>query len=334
MLIHDTLFLKISINLYHYEMNNTAIDQWIRRFQKQDPPRSKSLLMTVFGDAIAPRGGTVWLGSLIALMAALGINDRLVRTSVFRLTEEGWLHASRSGRRSQYALTAQGSKRFARAHQRIYAPARTAWDGRWLFVFTSPATLGTSQRNMLKKELLWEGFGLIAPGLFAHPGHKIDALTDILARTGCADQVFVTASTGIEHIGTKTLTDLIHLCWQLHDVRKAYVKFTARFAPLLALLKEEKQLTEQQAFVIRTLLIHAFRRVQLHDPELPEELMPAHWPGVTAYELCRSIYVLVSTQANRFVSHALAIEQDSVPPLDTAFTNRFFDGTLKKRAMK
>ena len=83
-------------------MKHKAIDKWIAGFLKQQPPRAKSIVMTVFGDAIAPRGGTVWLGSLIALMDALKINDRLVRTSVFRLTEESWLHANRSGRRRQY----------------------------------------------------------------------------------------------------------------------------------------------------------------------------------------------------------------------------------------
>ena len=79
-------------------MKHKAIDKWIAGFLKQQPPRAKSIVMTVFGDAIAPRGGAVWLGSLIALMDALKINDRLVRTSVFRLTEESWLHANRSGR--------------------------------------------------------------------------------------------------------------------------------------------------------------------------------------------------------------------------------------------
>ena len=91
---------------------------WIARQLRQDPPRAKSLVMTVFGAALAPRGGAVWLGSLISLLAPFGISERAVRTSVFRLVEEGWLEASRSGRRSQYRLSAQGEKRILRAHQR------------------------------------------------------------------------------------------------------------------------------------------------------------------------------------------------------------------------
>ena len=103
-------------------MKISTATQWIKQFLQQDPPRAKSVVMTVFGDAITPHGGAVWLGSLIALLAPLGISERLVRTSVFRLADEGWLEATRSGRRSQYRLTAQGQQRFNRAHQRLCAP--------------------------------------------------------------------------------------------------------------------------------------------------------------------------------------------------------------------
>jgi phenylacetic acid degradation operon negative regulatory protein len=40
------------------------------------------------------------LEALIDLLAPLGINERLVRTSVFRLAREGWLKAKPIGRRA------------------------------------------------------------------------------------------------------------------------------------------------------------------------------------------------------------------------------------------
>jgi phenylacetic acid degradation operon negative regulatory protein len=49
------------------------------------PPPARSLLVTVFGDSVAPHGGRAWLGSLIGLLAPFGISERLVRTSVYRL---------------------------------------------------------------------------------------------------------------------------------------------------------------------------------------------------------------------------------------------------------
>jgi phenylacetic acid degradation operon negative regulatory protein len=85
-------------------MKQLTSNEWIARFLATDPPRSKSLVMTIFGDAIAPTAARLWLGSLIELVAPLGVTDRLVRTSVFRLVQEGWLTANREGRRSRYAL--------------------------------------------------------------------------------------------------------------------------------------------------------------------------------------------------------------------------------------
>jgi len=44
----------------------------VDEFQSKPTLRAGSLITTVFGDAIAPRGGTVWLGSLITAMEEFG----------------------------------------------------------------------------------------------------------------------------------------------------------------------------------------------------------------------------------------------------------------------
>ena len=85
--------------------------------------------MTILGDAIAPRGGVIALGSLIELARPFGITDRHVRTAIGRLANEQWVSSQRSGRVSFYQLTNHGRARFAEATQRIYgaAPARLEW---------------------------------------------------------------------------------------------------------------------------------------------------------------------------------------------------------------
>ena len=60
---------------------DATVARWIQRTLKAEPPRARSLIVTVWGDALAPHGGTVWLAGLIRLMAPFGINERLVRTS-------------------------------------------------------------------------------------------------------------------------------------------------------------------------------------------------------------------------------------------------------------
>jgi len=66
-----------------------TIAQWIARTLAADPPRARSLIVTVWGDALAPHDGRVWLATLIRLMAPFGLSERLVRTSVFRLARDG-----------------------------------------------------------------------------------------------------------------------------------------------------------------------------------------------------------------------------------------------------
>ncbi|HWW70702.1 MAG TPA: phenylacetic acid degradation operon negative regulatory protein PaaX, partial [Duganella sp.] len=164
---------------------------WIAQFLAGDPPRSKSLVVTIFGDAIVPHGGMVWLGSLIELLAPFGVNDRLLRTSVFRLAQEGWLGAQRDGRRSSYAITPDAMARFVHAYRRIYAPLNVHWDGSWTLVLNGDGALNAAERGAVRKELLWEGYSVIAPGIMGHPAAYAAALDELLKRLGVAGKLFV-----------------------------------------------------------------------------------------------------------------------------------------------
>ena len=58
---------------------------------KREPSRTGSIVITVFGDAIVPRGGSVWLGTLLEFFKALDIDGGVVRTAMSRLAADGWL---------------------------------------------------------------------------------------------------------------------------------------------------------------------------------------------------------------------------------------------------
>ena len=65
---------------------STTAAELVARFRRQRPLRGGSLIVTLFGDAIMPRGGAVALGSLIDLAAPFGLNERLVRTATTRVS--------------------------------------------------------------------------------------------------------------------------------------------------------------------------------------------------------------------------------------------------------
>ena len=297
---------------------------WIEHYLANRPLRAKSVVMTLFGDSINPRGGKIWLGSLIELLAPFGINDRLVRTSVFRLAEEGWLDASREGRRSRYALTASGLRRFERAYKRIYSPPDVRWAGAWTLLFAPSGMLNAEQRANLRKELLWEGFGMIAPGAFAHPGSKEEVLEELLDRVGVSGKVFVSTAVESTRITSRPLSDLIAHCWELAPVVEGYRHFVDSFGALPKLIKAKPPLTSEQAFLIRTLLIHEFRRVQLLDPQIPYDLLPDERAGVVAaYKLCHQIYLLVYKKAEKYLSATLQREDPDAPEAADYFYERF-----------
>jgi phenylacetic acid degradation operon negative regulatory protein len=301
------------------------IERWIRHELRRAPPKAKSLVVTVWGDAIAPHGGAVWLSGLIRLLAPLGLNERLVRTSVYRLTREGWLTARQDGRRSLYRLTAQGLTRFEHAYRRIYAPPAAEWDGTWNIVLAPTAALTDRERRALRKELGWEGFGAIAPGVFIRPARALapDTLAEILGALHVEHRVTVLSGRGAASIGSLSLQRQVRDCWSLAGVAAAYRRFLARFETVSGNFRDGASGDPEQCFVVRSLLIHAFRRVTLHDPQLPPELLPPRWPAAAAYALCRDFYRLTQRKAEQHLLATLATQGGALPPAAPYFYRRF-----------
>jgi len=285
------------------------IGAWIDKFLAADPPRAKSLVVTIFGDSIAPHGDSIWLQSLIDLLRPFGVNERLVRSSVFRLVEEEWLVAERHGRHSRYAFTPSGRKRFERAHDKIYFASHRRWtrewNGEWTLLIAPPSQLPPASRVLLRRELAWEGFRMISPGTFAHPAGDRRALDEILDRTHLSDHAVVCSARDLDSTGSRSLRSLISQHWELAPVFDAYQKFIERLRPLLGFMPRDNGIASEQAFAIRTLVIHAFRRVLLHDPLLPAELLPEDWPGRKAHDLCRSVYHVTYPDAEQYMLSVL-----------------------------
>src|SRR5690606_5602308 len=267
----------------------SPIGRHIARLLKEDPPRAKSLCVSLLGDALACHGGAIWLGGIIELLEPLGINERLLRTSVFRLVAQGWLQAERHGRRSLYQLSEQGLRHTAHASQRIYVGPAADWNGEWTLVaLPRLGNNGLAERTELRRELAWEGFGMLAPGLFAHPQAGAGTAHEILQKLGIPDKALVLSGRDLAEAGGLPIASLAPHCWNLDELAGQYRHFARQSAPLDKLLAEP--VAPADAFAARMLLLHTWRRIVLHDPQLPVPMLPERWPGHAARALCGQIY--------------------------------------------
>ena len=216
---------------------SAGIAGWVERVLAEEPPRSRSLIITIFGDLIAPQISGVWLGELIALLAPFHVNERLVRTSSFRLSEEGWLRSKREGRRSRYSLTASGLQRVQHAYHRIYDPPPAGWDGQWSMVILNSDGSAAFDRLELRRELGWEGFGLLAPGIFLHPCADLNSLHEVLDRLKLSRSVTVLRAQELAEFSSSAVSKLTRECWSLDSVAGEYRRFLALFQPALAMLR-------------------------------------------------------------------------------------------------
>jgi len=227
-----------------------------------------------------------------------GLSSRLVRTSAFRLTADDWFVATRIGRRSFYALSDIGLQRVQHADRRIYEFSLPEWDGRWTVVLLDP-TMRASIRQDLRREMLWEGFGQVSPSLFMHPHADHGSLKEILKAAQAEDRVSVLSASSVETFSRKPLQSIMLESFKLTEMALAWKQFIARFEPMAADLGKFSQ---AEAFFVRTLLIHEYRRVLLRDPNLPEALLPLEWPGVRARQLCKALYRALLASSEEFLS--------------------------------
>lgn len=289
----------------------------VARFRRQRPLRGGSLIVTLFGDSLLPRGGAIALGSLIELARPFGLNERLIRTATTRLKQDGWLDSRRAGKLSEYRLSKNGRDRFAEATLRIYSAPKTPWSGRWTLIMVPPMRAAT--RREIREELIWLGFGELSANVFAHPEFDSRTLRAQRRAAGLLAKVIAFEATLADDAPQR----LVDLGWDLDDLAVRYQRFVDRFARVQAVLQRRDAIDEQDCFIVRTLLIHEYRRLHLRDPLLPAQLLRADWPGARAAELCRDIYARVVLRSDVYLSRIAVRLDGPLPAADSSVMERF-----------
>lgn len=291
-----------------------------RLLSHQKPLRTWSLVITFFGDSIVPRGGEVWLGTLTEVMNGLGIDDQAVRAAVSRLTKDGWLGRRRVGRNSYYRLLEDGRQDFSIATDRIYGDGPVPFDGRVTVLSGIASGLRNPEYTSDAALLSKHGWGRMGQAVFCRFGdrkcpHSLeDRFVRIAGETSRDDAAGIVSAN-----------------WDLPDIAAAYEEFLAAFQPFCAIPgvasynDAATPADPLEALMLRTLLIHGFRRIVLRDPMLPGDLMPSDWPGETARGVTAILYRAWSESADRWLEDHGACSEGKLPPPDSAAMGRFLN---------
>ena len=255
-------------------------------------------MITVFGDAVVPRGGSLGVGSLLGIFAGMGIGSGVVRTAMSRLAADDWLQSKRVGRSSFYRLTRKGRESFAAAAARVYGAPPQDWDGRFHLVLTEAGPDQDAAWAALERS----GFGSTGPGVWIAP-------TTRQVPAEAAAQIRIEGCMGLD-----TARRLAARVWPLADTAAAYGRFVQAFRPLLDWIGAGGRLSDLDALVARILLVHEYRRVVLRDPVLPGALLPDRWAGAPARELCRDAYRALLPGSERWLSQNGQTEDGPLPP--------------------
>ncbi|MFC2970236.1 PaaX family transcriptional regulator C-terminal domain-containing protein [Acidimangrovimonas pyrenivorans] len=260
----------------------------LRQGLEGDPPRAAGLIVTIYGDVVGPRGGTLWMGTLIECCADHGISESLVRTAVSRLVSGGQLEGERIGRKSYYRLTPAALDEFAGAARVLYAPPPLPTG--WLLALGEGAVRAASL----------PGWAQTGPETALAPNRG-----DVARPPG----LLLSAETVA---GAERVPDFAARHWPVEEVAAAYRAFLDVFAPVAGALAEGARPAPPLALALRLRLVHLYRQAALADPRLPRAAWPEGWSGAAARRLFVRTYLALTEAADAHIGRSF---HDSAGPL-------------------
>lgn len=287
-----------------------SLDALIERFHAGERLRVWSFLITIFGDAIVPRGGMVGMTALQDITDRMRISPGALRAALSRLAKDGWVERERHGRKSYYRLTPESAALFAEAARRFYAPGPPAWNGDWLIAIAPEES--AAERDERIAQLTGKGFVRLSNGLFVRP-----ETADTETPSDAWSDMFV-----LDARATAMPDWVLQACSD-PEIDVAYAVLSATIAPLEDALEAGGILSPLDAMVARILLIHEWRRVILRDVNLPAALRPADWSLEETRALVGTLYGRLLSPSERWLDTCDGRPDGSLPAAEPGLRRRF-----------
>lgn len=262
---------------------------------------ARSALFDLYGDHLLGRGGSAPVAALIRLLAPLGVRAPAVRTAISRMVSQGWLApveiGTPAGPVPGYELTDRARLRLDQAGTRIYRTDAGDWDGRWHVRVLAPIA-ERSRRERVRSQLRFLGMAPISDSTWVSPHASVE-VDQLLFDEALAAVCLTTSDIG----PVQQLLDAFDVETLAHE----YDAWLTDAADLIASLGpgHESGADDVAAFVVRTELVHSWRKFLFSDPGLPASLLPADWPGRRAAAFFDEHADRLLPAATRFIDQCL-----------------------------
>jgi phenylacetic acid degradation operon negative regulatory protein len=254
---------------------------------------ARSALFDLYGDHLRERGGQAPIAALVKMLAPLGIAAPAVRTAVSRMVRQAWLAPVRLAAGPGYALTPRAVQRLDEAARRIYRDIPQPWDGQWHLLVVERVR-DRARRTRLRAGLAYLGYAPLHETTWLSPrvSPELDALLEAEHLT--ADR-FQAAFGG-------DACELVMRAWDLGTLARTYERWLTWAHDAV---QGSEHLPDDQAFAVRSSLVHEWRKFLFLDPGLPAALLPEGWPGTAAAAFFDAEAARLLPAASRFVDGCL-----------------------------
>jgi phenylacetic acid degradation operon negative regulatory protein len=261
-----------------------------------DQLQPQELVITMLGTYVRPHGDQVWSGGLVVLLGELGFSEGAARVALTRLVRRGFLDRVRSGRLVHYRVTRRADRLLAEGDGRIFSLGDPRDDeGTWTVLWHQIPEDRRLELSRLARRLRFLGFGSVQGSVWVSPHDHSVEVERLLAELGVSDYATMFTARPEAVVG---LPALVSRAWDLSGLVDRYQAFEAEFAPLRA-RRALALLSDRDAFLIRTRLVHQFRGFPVIDPELPEALAPVSGPRGRAASIFHELYAGLEDASQR-----------------------------------
>lgn len=252
-----------------------------------EPFQPQDLVVTLLGTYVRPFGSTVWSGGLVVLLAEFGFSHGAARVALTRLVRRGLITRVRSGRLVHYRITPRCERLLLEGDGRIFSLGDPRdGGGTWTLLWHQIPEDRRLERSRLARRLRFLGFGSVQDSVWVSPHDHFAEVVELLEELEVQEFATLFRAPVQDAAG---LGSFASRAWDLSGLADRYNGFCEEFGAFVP-RGRPRQLRDEEAFMVRTRLVHIFREFPVLDPELPEELAPLGFARGRAVEIFHALY--------------------------------------------